>query len=222
VVVIGDKIDLWITESIINMWIIMAVMIVFAVVVRIKLKNFKEVPKGFQNIVEMMIEAFDGFVSSTAGPKMLILGNWYFMVFAFLILSNLSGMFTLRPPTADWTVTFTFALSTFIMIQIMGIKFRGKAYLKSFFEPFAVFFPLNLIGELARPVALSFRLFGNILSGLILMGVVYELLPWFVKLGIPAALHAYFDLFIGLIQAYIFTVLSVAFIGAAAETDTPA
>jgi F-type H+-transporting ATPase subunit a len=202
------------------MWIIMAVLILFAVIARIKLKNFKDVPKGFQNVVEMLVEAFDSFVSSTAGPKMVpMIGSWYFMVFSFIILSNLSGMLTLRPPTADWTVTFAFALSTFILIQVMGIKFRGKAYIKSFIEPFWPFLPLNLIGELARPIALSFRLFGNILSGLILIGVVYELVPWFVRLGVPAALHAYFDLFIGLIQAYIFTVLSVAFIGAAAESE---
>jgi F-type H+-transporting ATPase subunit a len=201
------------------MWIIMGVLILFAVFVRIQLRRFTDVPGKFQNIVEMMVEAFDNFVSSTAGPKMAMLGNWYFMVFAFIMLSNLSGMLTLRPPTADWTVTVAFAISTFILIQVMGIRFRGKAYLKSFIEPFFLFFPLNLIGELARPVALSFRLFGNILSGLILLGVVYELVPRFLQIGIPAALHAYFDLFVGLIQAYIFTVLSLAFIGAAAASE---
>jgi F-type H+-transporting ATPase subunit a len=167
----------------------------------------------------MFVEFFDNFVTSTAGAKMAMLGNWFFMVFAFILMSNLSGMFTLRPPTADWTVTVSLAIATFVIMQVMGIKFRGKAYLKSFIEPVIVFFPLNLIGELARPVALSFRLFGNILAGLILMGVIYELLPWFVSIGVPAALHGYFDLFIGVIQAYIFTVLSLAFIGGAAATE---
>jgi F-type H+-transporting ATPase subunit a len=222
VVTFGESdLQLHITESIINMWIIMGVLILFAVIVRIRLKSFTDLPTGFQNIVEFIVEAFNGFVVGTAGPKMAGLGHWYFMVFSFIILSNLSGMLTLRPPTADWTVTFAFALSTFVLIQITGIRYRGWKYLKSFFEPFFLFLPLNILGELARPIALSFRLFGNILSGLILMGVVYALVPLWLQVGIPAALHAYFDLFIGLIQAYIFTVLSLAFIGAAAE-DAPA
>jgi F-type H+-transporting ATPase subunit a len=221
VVTYGEDFQLHITESIINMWMIMGVLILFAIIARIKLKNFKEIPTGFQNVVEMIIEAFNNFVVATAGPKMAVLGHWYFMVFSFIILSNLSGMLALRPPTADWTVTFAFALSTFILIQFMGIKYRGFSYIKSFFEPFAVFFPLNFLGELARPVALSFRLFGNVLSGLILLGVVYELVPRVLQLGVPVAIHAYFDLFVGLIQAYIFTVLSLAFIGAAGE-ETPA
>jgi F-type H+-transporting ATPase subunit a len=199
------------------MWIIMAVLIAFAVIARIQLKKFTDIPKGFQNIIEMIIEFFDNFVVGTAGEKLRSLGNWYFMVFTFVLLSNLSGMFTLRPPTADWTVTVALAASTFFLIQFMGIKYRGVSYLKSFIEPFFVFAPLNIIGEIARPIALSFRLFGNILSGLILMGVIYALVPWFVRIGIPAPLHAYFDLFIGCIQAYIFTILSLAFIGGAAE-----
>ena len=220
VVTFGD-LQLWINESIINMWIIMGVLILFAIIVRINLRKFTEVPKGFQNVVELMVEQFDNFVLSTAGPKLMAVGHWFFMAFAFLFLSNISGLFGLRPPTADWTVTFAFALATFTLIQFMALRARGWGYIKqNFFEPFVLFFPLNLIGELARPIALSFRLFGNVLSGFILLGVVYGLVPWFVRIGVPVALHAYFDLFIGLIQTYIFIVLSLAFIGGAAASET--
>ena len=80
-----------------------------------------------------------------------------------------------------------------------------------------IFFPLNLIGELARPVSLSFRLFGNILAGTILMTLVYKLAPLVLQFVIPAALHAYFDLFTGALQTYIFCALSIMFIRGAIE-----
>ena len=210
----------WITQTVLNTWVIMGLLIVFAIVVRIMMSNFKEVPTSkFQNIIETLIEAFDNFIRQAAGEKLLFLGNWFFMVFSFVLVSNLSGIVGLRPPTADWATTFALAMATFILIQAMGIKFRGRKYIKSFFEPFFIFFPLNLIGELARPISLSFRLFGNILAGMILMSLLYNLAPIYVRFVIPAALHAYFDLFVGALQAYIFCVLGLAFIGGAASAE---
>ena len=212
VVSIGG-IDVWITQTVVMTWIIMAVLIAFAVVVRVKLQSFAQVPSGFQNVIELIIETFDGFVKSTAGPKLQFLGNWYFMVFTFIFVANLSGIFGFRPPTADWNMTFAFALSTFILIQAMGLKYRGGKYIKGvLFEPHPLFLPMNIIGELARPVSLSFRLFGNILAGMILMGVVYNVAPVFVQIAIPAALHGYFDLITAALQTYIFCALSLAFI----------
>jgi F-type H+-transporting ATPase subunit a len=200
----------------------MGILIAFAVVVRIKLKKFDErKPKGFQNVVELMVEMFDGFVKSSAGEKFRGIGSWFFMVFAFILISNISGLIflgTLRPPTADWSVTFALAMSTFVIIQIMGIKHRKGNYLKSFLEPVVFFLPINLIGELARPVSLSFRLFGNVLGGMILITLLYQL-PAYILVGIPTVLHAYFDLIAGLLQTYIFCVLSLSFIGEAAATE---
>ena len=212
-------VEVWITETMVVTWFIMLVLIAFAVIVRAKLSKFTEVPSGLQNAVESAVEIFDNFVKSTAGERLSFLGNWFFMVFAFIMVSNFSGAFGLRPPTADWSMTFALALGTFILIQAMGIKFRKGGYLKSFLEPFPVFLPLNLIGELARPVSLSFRLFGNILAGMILMTMVYTLAPLGVQFIIPAALHGYFDIIIGLIQTYIFCALSLAFIANAAGIE---
>ena len=210
----------WITQTVLNTWIIMGLLIIFAVIVRIKMSKFEEIPTTkFQNIIEALIELFDGFVRQTAGEKLLYLGNWFFMVFSFVLISNLSGMVGFRPPTADWATTFAFALATFTLIQAMGIKYRGFKYIKRFFEPSPVFFPLNLIGELARPISLSFRLFGNVLAGMILLSLLYNLAPIYVRFVIPAALHAYFDLFSGALQTYIFCVLGLTFIGAAATAD---
>lgn len=211
--------EIWITETIVNTWIIMLALTIFAVVVRICLPKFKDIPKGFQNVVEAGIDAFDGLVKSAAGEDFMVLGNWFFMVFLFILVSNLSGMIGMRAPTADWATTFAFAMATFILIQAMGIARRKGKYLKSFFEPTPIFLPLNIIGELARPISLSFRLFGNVLAGLILMTLVYALVPIYIQFVIPAALHAYFDLFSGALQTYIFCVLSMTFIASAATEE---
>lgn len=206
---------MWITDTLINTWIISAVLIIFALAARIALKKFKEVPGGFQNFVEVIVEKFDAFLKDMAGERLMFLGNWFFPLFLFLVLSNISGLFGLRPPTADWAMTFALALVTFFLIQAMGIKFRKGRYLKSIFlEPHPVFGILNVIGELSRPISLSFRLFGNILAGMILISLLYSV-P-FIRIGIPAPLHFYFDIFAGILHAYIFCVLSLAFISAAA------
>ena len=169
-----------------------------------------------QNAVETVIEAFDNIVRNAAGEKYMALGNWFFMVFAFILFSSLSGIVGARPPTADWAATFAFALATFILIQIMGIRHRRGKYLKSFFKPNFIFFPLNVIGELSRPISLSFRLFGNVLAGMILMALIYSLPIW-LRFAVPAVLNVYFDLFTGALQTYIFCVLSLTFIGSAAS-----
>jgi len=211
-------IEIWITDTMISTWIIMGILIIFAVIVRIKLKTFKDVPKGFQNIVEALVEVFENYLRTTAGDKLMFLGNWYFTVFIFILLSNLSGLVPgMRPPTADWSLTVMLALVTFFLIQAMGARYRKGEYLRSFFKPMFLFFPINLIGEIARPISLSFRLFGNMLAGLIMMSLIYALFPVVARFLIPAALHVYFDLFSGVLQTYIFCTLSLSFVSSAAE-----
>ena len=211
-------IDVWINDTIISTWIVMGVLITLAIVVKIKSRNFKDVPKGFQNVIEGLVEVFDNYVRSTAGEKLHFLGYWFFTVFVFVLVSNLSGMIPfIRPPTADWSMTVALAIATFVLIQAIGIKFRGAEYIGSFFKPMFLFLPINLIGELARPVSLSFRLFGNILAGTIMMTMVYEMAPIFVRFVVPAFLHAYFDLFAGVLQTYIFVTLGLSFISGASE-----
>lgn len=210
-------IDVWITRTIFNTWIIMLALIAFAIFVRIKLRRFQEIPIGFQNVVEAIVEIFDNFVRNSAGEQLMSMGTWFFTVFIFIFVSNISGVVGLRPPTADWATTFAFAMATFILVQITGVKYRKGAYIKSFFKPRPVFFPLNLIGELAKPISLSFRLYGNVLAGVILMTLIYSITPIFVRFGLPVVLHAYFDLITGALQTYIFCILSLMFIRGAAE-----
>ena len=211
-------IEVWITDTVISTWIIMGVLIAFAIVVRVRVSGFKDVPTGFQNVVEALVEVFDNYVRTTVGDKLMFLGNWFFTVFVFVLISNISGVIPgIRPPTADWSLTLALAIVTFVLIHAMGVRYRKSEYVKSFFQPMFLFFPINVIGELARPISISFRLFGNILAGLIMMSLLYSMAPLVARFVFPAALHVYFDLFAGVLQTYIFVTLSLSFIGGATE-----
>ena len=210
-------IEIWITETIVNTWIIMLVLTLIAIYTRSKLKKFKEIPSGFQNGIEAVIEMFDNFVTKTLGDKLSYVAPWYFMVFMYVLFSALMSIFGLRAPTADWATTFALAFASFILMLGMGFKHKKGEYLKSFFSPHFIFFPLNLIGEIAKPVSLSFRLFGNMLSGTIILTLYYGLMPYFTQIGIPALLHAFFDVIFGALQTYIFVILSLMYVKGAAE-----
>ena len=150
--------------------------------------------------------------------------------FADTVSSRLSGLLLwfvpypgrltidfMRPPTADLAVTLSLALITFFMTQGFGLKAKGlKGWLKGFTEPVAFLTPINLIGEVANPVSLSFRLMGNVLAGTIIMGLYYGMLPYLTYIITPA-LHFYFDVFAGLLQSYIFMMLSMIYVSGAME-----
>lgn len=210
-------IEIWITETIMNTWIIMIILITVAVVARVKMRRFKTVPNGFQNGIEAVIESFDNFAVNSLGEKISYIAPWFFSVFMLILSSALLSVFGLRAPTADWATTFALAMASFILMLGLGFKHRRGKYLKSFFEPHFLFFPLNIIGELAKPVSLSFRLFGNMLSGTIILTLYYGLTPLFVQFGIPALLHVFFDLVFGAIQTYIFVIISLMHVRVAVD-----
>ena len=214
-----------ISETTVGILIVMAVLVSLCVFIRIKSRKWDPAkkPEGLQNFVELCVDGFMGFFKNTASKRMAFLTPWFLTLFAFLLFSNVIGAFGVRPPTADWGLTFPLALVSFCLIQFTGLYVRPKSYLRGIFlnpSPWTMWFfaPLNIIGELVRPVALSFRLFGNILGGMILMSLLYSV-PWPVPFIVPVPLHMFFDLAVGLLQAFVFTVLSLAFIGAAAASE---
>lgn len=213
-------VEIIISETIVNTWIIMAILIILAIIARIKLKSFKEVPTGFQNVVEAVVEMFENFVRDTLGTKLSYIGPWFFMAFVFILTSSLLSPFGIRPPTADIATTSALALASFALMLILGFAHQKGTYLKSFFEPHFLFFPLNIVGELAKPVSLSFRLFGNVLSGTIILTLYYGLTPFLAQIGIPALLSGFFDVIIGAIQTYIFVIISMMYIKGAADDGT--
>jgi len=216
---ITDDIFILITASTITTWIVMGLLVVLGIVVRVQSRKWDSAkkPTRLQNIMEMCVETFERFFRSSASEKIDYLAPWFFSLFAFLLFSNVVGVVGLRNPTADWGVTFPLAATSFVLIQFVGFRYRPKEHLKGFIEPMFLFLPLNIMGELAKPISLSFRLFGNVLGGFILMSLLYGLAPLAVRLIFPVALHLYFDLAAGVLQAFIFTVLSLTFVGLAAE-----
>lgn len=209
----------YITTSHVCMLIIIATIIIFALVARKKFMHADEVPTGLQNVVEFAVETLQGFVSSSMGEHAKKYVNYVGTLFLFVLLSNISGLFGLRPPTADFGTTFSLALITFVMIQYNNFKYNKFGAITGLFQPIWFLFPINLIGEIATPVSMSLRLFGNVMAGTVMMALYYGLLPIFAKVGIPAALHVYFDLFSGAIQAYVFAMLTMVFVTQKIEGD---
>lgn len=203
-----------ITTTHVALLLISILLIIFAVAANIVIKkaNPEDTPGGFQNVVELITDMLGGIVKNSMGENAPRFVNYISAVFIFILISNISGLFGLRAPTADYGVTLPLGLITFGMINYCGVKKNKVKHFTALFQPFALLFPINLIGELAVPLSLSLRLFGNVLSGTVMMGLLYGMLPIFLKLGIPAACHVYFDIFSGCIQTYVFCMLTMTYV----------
>lgn len=204
--------QLWITTTHVSQLIVTAAIIVIALLVRRRFKNAEELPGAFQCICEAVVEMLDNMVIGNMGKRGRKYANYIITLFLFILISNISGVFGLRSPTADYGVTLMLALITFVMIHYNGIRYQKMDYWKGYLDPFPIFLPVNIISEAATPVSMSLRLFANMLSGTIIMALWYGMMPWFTKIGIPAALHVYFDLFSGAIQTYVFAMLTMIFV----------
>ncbi|MFZ7119681.1 MAG: F0F1 ATP synthase subunit A [Eubacteriaceae bacterium] len=206
-----------ITQTTISMWGVMIVILIFCILAT---RNLKKVPGKLQVIAEMIVTSINDLTESTMGKHNMAFAPYMLTLFMYLAIANLTGLLGVRPPTADLTMTLALALLTFFMTQFFGIKSKGiGGFLKGFFEPIPLLFPINVIGELANPISLSFRLFGNMLGGVIIMGLVYGGLTnlMYFAVGIPLLAHMYFDIFSGLLQSFIFVMLSMVFISMAME-----
>ncbi len=178
--------------------------------------------------VEIMDNMIEGIINKRYAKR---LAPYIGTVALFIFLSNISGLFGLPAPTQNFSVTLVLAIITWIMIQYTCIKENGmKSYLKGFVEPFAFLLLPNILGRLSPIISLSLRLFGNVLSGALIMSLMYSFTEFlsgiilgFVSLGglqlnfigpiITPVFHAYFDVFVGFIQMFIFITLTVVFIG---------
>lgn len=215
--------EVYITTSHCCIIIVMAIMIVFAIVARIKINKAKEIPDGFQNVIELIIEMLDGMVAGTMGKWAPRFRNYISTIFIFILLSNISGLVGLRPPTADYGTTLALALITFTMIHFNKIKHQSaKTIWTDMCSPLPPWLPLwapiNIISDIAVPISLSLRLFANVLSGTVIMALVYGLLGKFAAVW-PGALHVYFDLFSGAIQTYVFCMLTMTYVSQSCGMD---
>lgn len=196
-------------EVILMTWIVFASLLAFGFLASRK-RGF--IPRPFQVIGELIVgqlyqlteDALDKKRAETYGPMICSL-------FFFMLISNWLGIIPhLEEPTKDLNTPLALGLMGFVVAHYAGIKSKGfKAYSREYFQPMFFMMPLNLIGELAKIVSISFRLFGNIMGGSIIILVVSHLT---YSLVLPPLLNAFFGLFVGTIQAFVFTMLTVVYI----------
>jgi len=199
-----------------KMTTIMLVLIDIFVVIAafIATRKLREVPGRLQSVFELVVSMFDTLVQQTLGPDgrrhLPMLGS----LFIILWISNIIGFIPLtEEPTRDLNVPLGHMLVVLTVVQIEAIRAKGiGGFIKSYAEPFIIMMPLNIIGEIAKGVSLSFRLFGNILGGAIIVIVISYLTKYFL---LPVGLNMFFGMFVGTIQAFVFTMLGMTYIAVA-------
>lgn len=216
-----------VTETVVNTWIVMAVLVLLSIFLT---HNMQKVPKGKQVLVEKGVAMLYNLVENTMGKDKLSFAPYMGTLMLMSLFCSLSSLFGFRPPTADLNTTLCWALITFFMVQINGLRRKGlKKWLKSFAEPVVPMLPLNIISEFSNPISLTFRHFGNIAGGMVITSLLYSGLAALtsivfnglqipiLQIGLPAILSIYFDLFTSIMQAFIFCMLSMVFISMAMD-----
>ncbi len=219
--------DFPITESQINSAIVLVTLFFFCLYIthgiseHIKLKR--------QHFAEMIIEKVDGLVKDNMGDYFMGFTPFIIAILALSALSSLLTLFGLYPPTSDINIVGGWAILVFILITYYKMKCGPIHYVKSLSDPILLT-PLNVISEVATPISMAFRHYGNVLSGSVigvliatalggLSSMVLGWLPGFLadiplfQIGIPAVLSIYFDVFSGCLQAFIFAMLTMMYIG---------
>ena len=200
-------------ETLTMTWITMGIVILIAF---LAVRNLKLVPSGWQNVVEMIITGLHSQIDVTMGKRGRMLAPFIISLFMFLLISNWLGLIpTMASPTNDLNTTLGLALLVIAMVHVLGLYFKGGHYVAHFFQPVPVFVIINAIEEVAKPITLAFRLFGNILAGEILIIILLKLMP--IWMPIPSVIWLAFSIFIGGVQAFIFTMLSMAYLSNAVK-----
>ena len=219
--------DLPITESQVNSWLILISIFGLCLYLTHGLKKKAETKR--QLLAEWIVEKINALVKDNMGEFFMGFAPFIASIFALSAFSSLMSLLGLYPPTSDLNVVAGWAILVFLLITHYKLKGGFLYYLKGFTEPVALLAPINVIGELATPISMSFRHYGNILSGTVIAtlvaaglgGLSSMILGWlpgflgdipFLQIGIPAVLSVYFDLFSGCLQAFIFAILTMMYI----------
>ena len=207
-----------ISVTVIWTWIIMAALILLALVARFTvLRKMSDKPTGVQNAIEAMVDALIKYAGSNVHGEGEMLGSYLFAVALLLVGCAVVELFGIRTPASDVTFTLGLSIITFILINVYGIKKKGVGgRIKSLANPTPIVLPIKIVTDLAIPVSLAARLFGNMLGGMIIMDLVYSALGN-NAVGIPSVAGLYFNVFHPLLQAFIFVTLTLTFIKEAVE-----
>ncbi|HBE77730.1 MAG TPA: ATP synthase F0 subunit A [Firmicutes bacterium] len=194
-------------KIVIMTWIVMAIIFVIAWLAR---RDISWIPKGWQNAMEYLIEFVQGIIKGGIGEHGLKYTYFFSSLFLFIIISNMMGIIPgFSSPTKDINVTAALAVIWVVWLQVVSIQAVGfKNYVKEYFHPFAPFVLINLLDLVTRPLSLAIRLYANIVAGEILLEVLTKNFPILV----PDLWQA-LSIFIGCIQAYLFTILTVSYTG---------
>jgi F-type H+-transporting ATPase subunit a len=201
-----------ISEAVVVTWIIMAFVVVVSILLTRNLKV--EHPGRGQLMLEQAVTWVQGVGEGIVGEEGKRYAPYLTSVLIYLGIANLIGILGFKPPTKDMNVTAAMAIMSIFLIEFAGIRKKGlKKWLKDFTEPVLLVTPINILEIFIKPLSLCMRLFGNVLGAFVIMKLIECILP----VGLPIVFSLYFDLFDGLIQAYVFVFLTGLFIKEAME-----
>jgi F-type H+-transporting ATPase subunit a len=226
-----------VSDSIIMMWLVSVIIIIFALIFT---RNLKTVPEGRQNVTEVIVESINNIIKGNIGHHWKPFAPYFGTILIFLVFSNIASLFNflpsaeamyqmtglgffehlprfeISPPTKDLNVTLTMALMSILLYLVSGIRYKGiRGWLKKFLYPTPIMLPFHILDFGTRTLSLSLRLFGNMLAGYIILEMLYTG-AIFIKPLIPLA-SAFFDIFDAFLQAYIFVFLSSIYVSEAIE-----
>ena len=218
---------------------LLVVTILLLIMAKLATRNLGKRPGGLQVIVEKLVNMLYGLVEDTMGKHNVKFAPYIGTLFLSSIFGSLIGTTAIfRSTTGDLSVTLAWALVTTGMVWYNNIKnFGFKAWLKGFTEPIVVMTPMNIVSEIAQPISMAFRHFGNVAGGSVLTSLIYaalavaskalfgwlpakllEVFPPILQAGVPAVLSVYFDFFSGFVQAFVFCLLTMVYVAAASPS----
>lgn len=204
--------EMVVRESVVITWGIMLAVVLFCIFLTRNMQ-VRNIGKR-QLIAETIVTKLENFVSGMVGEEGKRYVPYLATVLVFIGISNMMGLVGMKPPTKDMNVTVALSVLSIILIEYAGWHKKGfKGWLKSFAEPVAIVAPIKVLELVIRPLSLCMRLFGNVLGAFVIMEMIKIIIP----VAVPVPFSLYFDIFDGLIQAYVFVFLTSLFIKEAVE-----
>lgn len=193
---------------IVALLIIVYSMIIFFIMIYINKHNLK--PGKFMRLNIGLVKKFNNFIKANIGRHWRFSAPMVLTLTIYIALLNIAGLFAVKTPTQKLSITVALAIFATLIVQLTGISSRKFKHLKTPFEPIPIMFPINLLGDFTPIISMSLRLFGNIVAGGLIVGMVYGFAKWASPILTPL-LHLVFDVGFGMIQTFVFTTLTVIF-----------
>ena len=199
-------------ESVVVTWIIMAIMMIASLILvrGLKVRNISKKQAALERGMSFIYDFFEGLLGKEGKAYI----PYLITVVIYIGIANMIGLLGFKSPTKDLNVTVSLAVMSIVLVEVAGIRKKGvRGWIKSFAEPIAIIAPINVLELFIRPLSLCMRLFGNVLGAIVVMALIKHLLP----LIVPLPFSFYFDIFDGVIQAYVFVFLTSLYIKEAIE-----